>query len=167
MEKEREQLQGQQKLFQTFRPSVIPHMVIPLDRQQDTVLPDDHTGNGSVFVNEAAYSSGGFNNRHYKGTDQSAHNCLNSLLAHPSGRRQPASKTVPLDQHNRSLLDTTGELVRVEDVHADHRSLIRETWTCQASGPGSVLPQPEPDPNVSMETDSGGEEGREETIVYL
>ncbi|KAM8871700.1 rho guanine nucleotide exchange factor 28 isoform 7-T9 [Synchiropus picturatus] len=166
VEREREQLEGQQKLIQTFRPAVMPHMVIPLERQQDSVLPADHAGNGSVFVNEAAYSS--VNNRHHKGTDPSAHNCLNTLLAHPSGRR--ASHLDPQSLH----LYGSAEELRGRDTHADQRSHSGEAWSSQASGPESLsdLLQPgDPVPDlhtlVSMEMDSGGEEGREETIVYL
>lgn len=61
-------------------------------------------------------------------------------------------------------------------VHSDHNthSYIRETWSSTASGtdPYPEFPHPS-DPRldlsalVSLETDSGGEEGREETIVYL
>lgn len=59
---------------------------------------------------------------------------------------------------------------------SDHNShsYIGETWSLTASGadPYPVLPHPG-DPQldlstlVSLETDSGGEEGSEETIVYL
>ncbi|KAM9821053.1 rho guanine nucleotide exchange factor 28 [Neosynchiropus ocellatus] len=173
VERAREQLEGQQKLIQTFRPAVVPHMVIPLDRQQDSVLPADHAGNGSVFVNEAAYSSGGFNNRHHKVTDPSTHNCLNSLLAHSSGRRLSGAKTAHLDMQSPHLYDSAEELRR-EDAHSDQRSYSGEAWSSQASGPESLSDLPQPgDPaldlsaRVSMETDSGGEEGREEKIVYL
>lgn len=57
--------------------------------------------------------------------------------------------------------------------HSDH-GYNGETWTSTASGadPYPVLPRPS-DPQldlsalVSLETDSDGEEGKEETIVYL
>lgn len=56
----------------------------------------------------------------------------------------------------------------------DNHGFIGESWSSTASGsdPYAVLPHPG-DPQmdlstlVSVETDSGGEEGGEETIVYL
>lgn len=57
---------------------------------------------------------------------------------------------------------------------SDHNSYIGETWLPTASGADLYPELPHPsDPQldlselVSLETDSGGEEGREETIVYL
>lgn len=61
-------------------------------------------------------------------------------------------------------------------VYSDHNShtYIAETWSSTASGadpypeiPHSSDPQLDLSALVSLETDSGGEEGREETIVYL
>lgn len=53
-------------------------------------------------------------------------------------------------------------------AHSDH-SYNGETWSLTASGtdPYPVHPHPGDPQLVSLETDSGGEEGREETIVYL
>uniref|UniRef100_A0A3Q1C4V6 Rho guanine nucleotide exchange factor (GEF) 28a n=1 Tax=Amphiprion ocellaris TaxID=80972 RepID=A0A3Q1C4V6_AMPOC len=95
VERERERLENQQKLLHTWKhgrqsslPAVIPHMVIPLDGHQvgrgwEHNHSRDHAGNGSVFVNEAAFGSTSVNNRHvhHKRNDPNAHNCLNSLLA--------------------------------------------------------------------------------------
>lgn len=57
--------------------------------------PRDHTGNGSMFVNEAAFTSTSVNNRHvhHKRNDPSAHNCLNTLLARSNSRQPPIVKT--------------------------------------------------------------------------
>lgn len=61
-------------------------------------------------------------------------------------------------------------------AHPDHnsRSYIGETWLSTASAADLYPEVPHPtDPQldlsalVSLETDSSGEEGREETIVYL
>lgn len=50
-----------------------------------------------MFVNEAAFASGGANNRHHKRNDPSAHNCLNTLLARSNSRR---SSTANAAQHS-------------------------------------------------------------------
>ncbi|XP_038589452.1 LOW QUALITY PROTEIN: rho guanine nucleotide exchange factor 28 [Micropterus salmoides] len=194
VERERERLENQQKLFQTWShsrqrslPTVIPHMVIPLDGQQDSAprQPRDHTGNGSMFVNEAAFTSTSVNNRHvhHKRNDPSAHNCLNTLLARSNSRQPPIVKTPHSPRSDsQGWMMGTGYLYspagRLELQHtpSDHNShsYIRETWSSIASGtdPYPVLPHPsEPQldlsPLVSLETDSGGEESSEETIVYL
>ncbi|XP_044189814.1 rho guanine nucleotide exchange factor 28 isoform X2 [Thunnus albacares] len=194
VERERERLENQQQLLQNWRhsrqrslPTVIPHMVIPLDGQQDSAPSQsrDHAGNGSVFVNEAAFASTSLNNRHvrHKGNDPSAHNCLNTLLARSNSRQTPIAKT-PHNPHSDSqgwmmgtgyFYSPAGRL-GLEQTPSDHNShsYIGETWSSTASGadPYQVLPHPS-DPQldlsalVSLETDSGGEEGREETIVYL
>uniref|UniRef100_A0A3Q3N161 Rho guanine nucleotide exchange factor (GEF) 28a n=1 Tax=Labrus bergylta TaxID=56723 RepID=A0A3Q3N161_9LABR len=116
VERERERLESQENLLQTWRhsrqsslPAVNPHMVIPLDGTQ--VQFDhhvwttrasgtcNHAGNGSVFVNEAAFASGSVNNRHvkHKRNDPSTHNCLNTLLAR--SRPPPAINKTPSNQH--------------------------------------------------------------------
>ncbi|XP_062291104.1 rho guanine nucleotide exchange factor 28 [Scomber scombrus] len=194
VERERERLENQQQLLQNWRhgrqrslPTVIPHMVIPLDEQQESApsQPRDHAGNGSVFVNEAAFGSASLNNRHvrHKGNDPRAHNCLNTLLAR-SNSRQPSRAKTQHNPHSDSqgwtmgtgyLYSPAGRL-GLEQLPSDHNShsYIGETWSSTASGadPYPVLPHPT-DPQldlsalVSLETDSGGEEGREETIVYL
>ncbi|MED6261477.1 hypothetical protein ATANTOWER_005748 [Ataeniobius toweri] len=104
VERERERLEDQQKLLQAWKhgrqsslSTVIPHMVIPLDVQQGSP-PDNsrqHTGNGSVFVNEAAFADSSINNRHdhHKRNDPSAHNCFNSLLDRPNNRQYPVVTT--------------------------------------------------------------------------
>ncbi|XP_042365599.1 rho guanine nucleotide exchange factor 28, partial [Plectropomus leopardus] len=194
VERERERLENQQKLLQTWRhsrqrslPAVIPHMVIPLDGQQDSTQSQsrEHAGNGSVFVNEAALTSTSINNRHvhHKRNDPSAHNCLNTLLARSNSRQPPMAKT-PHSPHSDSQgwMMGTGYLYspagRLELQHTasdlNSHNYIGETWSSTASGPDPypVLPHPG-DPQldlsalVSLETDSGGEEGSEETIVYL
>ncbi|KAM9841634.1 rho guanine nucleotide exchange factor 28 [Aulostomus maculatus] len=193
LERERECLENQQKLLQNWRhsrqrslPAVIPHMVIPLDGQQDPAPSPsrDHSGNGSVFVNEAAFASSSLNNRHihHKDNDPSAHNCLNTLLARSNSRPLPIAKTpVNPDPDSQAwmmgggfLYSPGGTLVELEHSPSDHNSYIGETWSSEASGTDSNLVLQHPgDPHldlsalVSMETDSGGEEGREETIVYL
>ncbi|XP_036973185.1 rho guanine nucleotide exchange factor 28 isoform X4 [Acanthopagrus latus] len=194
VEKERERLENQQQLLETFRhgrqrslPTVIPHMVIPLDGQQDSAPTQsrDHAGNGSVFVNEAALAGTSVNNRHvhHKKNDPSAHNCLNALLARSNSRQTPAAKTPHGPQSDaQGWVMGTGYLYgpagRLELQHtpSDQNShgYIGESWPSTASGadPYPELPHPG-DPQldlsalVSLETDSGGEEGGEETIVYL
>ncbi|XP_078018226.1 rho guanine nucleotide exchange factor 28 isoform X2 [Epinephelus lanceolatus] len=194
VERERERLENQQKMLQTWRhsrqrslPTVIPHMVIPLDGQQDSTSSQsrEHAGNGSMFVNEAAFASTSVNNRHvhHKRNDPSAHNCLNTLLARSNSRQPPIAKT-PHGPHS----DSQGWMMGTEYLYSpagrlelqhtpndlNSHSYIGETWSSTASGadPYPALPHPG-DPQldlsalVSLETDSDGEEGSEETIVYL
>uniref|UniRef100_A0A087Y2A0 Rho guanine nucleotide exchange factor 28 n=1 Tax=Poecilia formosa TaxID=48698 RepID=A0A087Y2A0_POEFO len=100
VERERERLEDQQKLLQAWThgrqsslPAVIPHMVIPLDVHQASPPNNSrqHSGNGSVFVNEAAFASSSVNNRHFhhKRNDPRAHNCFNSLLDRSNNRQYP------------------------------------------------------------------------------
>ncbi|XP_064828293.1 rho guanine nucleotide exchange factor 28-like isoform X2 [Oncorhynchus masou masou] len=112
--KERERLETQQKLLQSWRHSrqrSLPVMVIPLDGHQDSLPCQSgvHLDNaGSVFVNEAAFTTSKvLNNRHMHhhiqqhqrgGTlgyvdDHRAHNSLNTILARSSQRHmlQPLS----------------------------------------------------------------------------
>ncbi|XP_041666310.1 rho guanine nucleotide exchange factor 28 isoform X2 [Cheilinus undulatus] len=192
VEREREQLENQERLLQTWRhsrqrslPAVIPHMVIPLDGTQDSASSPsrDHAGNGSVFVNEAAFSSSSLNNRHinHKRNDPSTHNCLNTLLAR--SRQPPLTKT-PNNQHLDSqgwvmgagyLYSSAGRL-GLQHTPSDLNShgYIGESWSSTASraDPYPLMPHPgdaqlDLSALVSLETDSGGEEGSEETIVYL
>ncbi|XP_023121248.2 rho guanine nucleotide exchange factor 28 isoform X2 [Amphiprion ocellaris] len=190
VERERERLENQQKLLHTWKhgrqsslPAVIPHMVIPLDGHQDSAPSHsrDHAGNGSVFVNEAAFGSTSVNNRHvhHKRNDPNAHNCLNSLLARSNSRQSPIAKT-PHSQHSGSqgrVLGTEylyGPAGRLGMQHTSDHSYNGGSWSSTASGadPYPTLPHPS-DPQldlselVSLETDSDGEDGREETIVYL
>ncbi|XP_062268683.1 rho guanine nucleotide exchange factor 28 [Platichthys flesus] len=194
VERERERLESQQTLLQTWThgrqrslPTVIPHMVIPLDGQQDSAPSQsrDLGGNGSMFVNEAAFASTSINNRHvhHKKNDPSKHNCLNTLLARSNSRQPPIAKT-PHGPHSDSqdwmmetgyLYSPAGKL-GLQHTPPDHssHSYIGETWLSRASGTDVYPELPHPrDPQldlsalVSLETDSGGEEGREETIVYL
>uniref|UniRef100_A0A3P8RNN8 Rho guanine nucleotide exchange factor 28 n=1 Tax=Amphiprion percula TaxID=161767 RepID=A0A3P8RNN8_AMPPE len=175
VERERERLENQQKLLHTWKhgrqsslPAVIPHMVIPLDGQQvgrgwEHNHSRDHAGNGSVFVNEAAFGSTSINNRHvhHKRNDPNAHNCLNSLLARSNSRQSPIAKT-PHSQHSGSQ----GRVLGTEYLYGPAGRLA------SGADPYPALPHPS-DPQldlselVSLETDSDGEEGREETIVYL
>ncbi|KAK1883401.1 Rho guanine nucleotide exchange factor 28 [Dissostichus eleginoides] len=190
VERERERLDHQQTLLQTWRhsrqsslPTVTPHMVIPLDGTQESTQSRDLAGNGSVFVNEAAFTSSAINNRkgRHRRDDPSAHNCLNSLLAKSNSRPPPGAKT-PHSPHSdpHGWMTGTGYLYspagRLELQHSarDPHSYIGDTWPSTASGadPYPLLSHPA-DPQldlralVSLETDSGGEEGCEETIVYL
>ncbi|KAM3843308.1 rho guanine nucleotide exchange factor 28-like, partial [Diretmus argenteus] len=187
VERERDKLETQQKLLQSWRhsrqrslPTVIPAMVIPLDGQQESVPGQsrDHAGDGSVFVNEAAFTSTTINNRHLH---HNAHNCLNTLLARSNHRHH----TVPKTPHPHSdsqgwavgtgcLYTPTGRL-GLEHTPTDLNShgYIREAWSPTATGADQYPMRPHPsDPQldlsvlVSLETDSG-EEGREENIVYL
>ncbi|CAB1318820.1 unnamed protein product, partial [Coregonus sp. 'balchen'] len=106
VEKERERLETQQNLLQSWRHSrqrSLPVMVIPLDRcHQDSLpgQPGGHLDDGrSVFVNEAAFTTAVvLNNRHVHhhlqqqqrggslgyGDNPRAHNSLNTLLARSS-----------------------------------------------------------------------------------
>ncbi|XP_029921750.1 rho guanine nucleotide exchange factor 28 isoform X2 [Myripristis murdjan] len=189
VERERERLETQQKLLQSWRHSrqrsLPTPMVIPLHGQQDSGAGQSKDrDNGSVFVNEAAFTSAAINNRHvhHRGNDPSAHNCLNTLLAR-SNCRQPS---IPKTAHPHSdspgwgvgtgcLYSSTGRL-GLEHTPNDinSHSYIREAWSSTATGADQypVLPHPG-DPQldlnvlVSLETDGVGEEGREENIVYL
>ncbi|KAM6984923.1 rho guanine nucleotide exchange factor 28 [Aplochiton taeniatus] len=185
VERERQRLETQQRLLQSWRhsrqrslPSVMG-MVIPLDGQQDTV-PSSRLGDGSVFVNEAAFTS---NNRrlhhqhhhHQRRDDPSTHNSLNALLAR-STHRQAKTPTLPTDP--QGWLGETGclytSLEGLEPQHSPNdintHSLVREAWSSTATGVGRYLGLPHPsDPQldmVTLETESG-EEGGEEKIVYL
>ncbi|XP_067107112.1 rho guanine nucleotide exchange factor 28 [Osmerus mordax] len=193
VERERERLETQQKLLQSWRHSrqrSLPVMVIPLDGLQDCPPPGQPGGNlddGSVFVNEAAFASATLNNRHRHvargyADDASAHNSLNSLLAR-SGHRQP-SLAKPLQPHTDppgwargtghlySPLAGPGTESTPNDANT-HRC-VREAWSSTATGVGH-FPGPPTDGNpqldltslVSMETESGEEDGAEENIVYL
>nr|XP_046230151.1 rho guanine nucleotide exchange factor 28 isoform X2 [Scatophagus argus] len=192
VERERERLENQEKLLQTWKhsrqsslPTVIPHMVIPLDGQQDLAPSQsrDHAGNGSVFVNEAAFASTSINNRHvhHKRNDPSAHNCLNTLLARSSSRQSTMAKT-PHSPHSQDWVMGTGYVyspmgtLGLQHTTSDRNSpsYFGDTWSPTASGADlcPALPCPS-DPQldlsalVSLDTDSGREEGSEETIVYL
>ncbi|XP_054613322.1 rho guanine nucleotide exchange factor 28 isoform X2 [Dunckerocampus dactyliophorus] len=178
VEKEREHLENHRKLLQTWRhsqqrslPNVIPHMVIPLDGQQDSTssLSCGHAGNCSVFLNEAALADeggGGLNNRHRKGSDANTHNCLNMLLARSNSRQPSVDKTTTHspDLDSQPWRTGRGYLVGL-DTPSDHSRKV-EMWS---SGPPSRPPHPQSDLShlVSMETDSGGEDSPEESIVYL
>ncbi|XP_068430025.1 rho guanine nucleotide exchange factor 28 isoform X2 [Clinocottus analis] len=188
VERERERLESQQKLLQTWRhsrqrslPTAIPHMLIPLDGQQES---RELSGNGSVFVNEAAFAGAGVNNRrvHHKRNDPGAHNCLNALLARSNSRQTPAAKN-PHGPHSeaRYLCSPAGRRQHTGDLNS--HGCIEEAWSPAASGADSHPGDPRLDLGalVSLETDSGGEEeedeeeedeeeeggGEEETIVYL
>ncbi|XP_076019628.1 rho guanine nucleotide exchange factor 28 isoform X3 [Genypterus blacodes] len=193
VEKEREKVESQQRALQGWNhgakrslSTVIPHMLIPLDGQQDSApcQSGDHAGNGFVFVNEAALSGSGINNRHvhHRGNDPSAHNCLNTLLARSNSRRSPVAKTPHSHSDSQGWVMESGYLYNpAGGLGLDHtprdlnsNSYIREAWSSTATGtdPYPALPHPG-DPQldlsvlVSLETDSGGEESREENIVYL
>ncbi|CAN9504394.1 unnamed protein product [Ophioblennius macclurei] len=191
VERERERLENHEKLLQTWKhgrqsslPAVIPHMVIPLDGHQDTTPSHsrDLEGNGSVFVNEAAFASTNINNRHFhqKRNDPSTHNCLNTLLARSSSRQPPVGKTPHgQDSDSQGWAKEAGYIYGpagrfgLQHTTSDH-TYNGQTWPSTASGadPFPLLPHPG-DPQldlsalVSLETESREEDGREETIVYL
>ncbi|XP_027881350.1 rho guanine nucleotide exchange factor 28 isoform X2 [Xiphophorus couchianus] len=175
VERERERLEDQQKLLQAWThgrqsslPAVIPHMVIPLDVQQASPPNNSrqHFGNGSVFVNEAAFAGGSVNNRHFhhKRNDPRAHNCFNSLLDRSNNRQYPGV-TSP---HGTGYI-YTNPLGSPKHSTGEH-SYNGNTWMSTAD-PDPELPHPsehhlELSTLVSLETDSNQEEGRE-TIVFL
>lgn len=80
-----------------------PWHFLPLPQDSASSPSRSHTGNGSVFVNEAALASTSVNNRHvhHRRNDASTHNCLNSLLAQSNGR-QPSGAKTPHGQHSDS-----------------------------------------------------------------
>eukprot|EP00066_Takifugu_rubripes_P013711 XP_011602977.1 PREDICTED: rho guanine nucleotide exchange factor 28-like isoform X2 [Takifugu rubripes] len=185
IERERERLESQEKLLQTWRysrqrslPAVIPHMLIPLDGEQNpsSDRSRDCSSTCSLFVNEAAFASASTNNRHvhHKRNDPSAHNCLNTLLARSNSRRSPTAKT-PESPHSDPQGWLTGKL-ELQQPSSDHigRSYVAEAWS-QTARQADPCPSPphHSDPGlnldtlVSLETDSSSEEGIEETIVYL
>ncbi|XP_017163520.1 rho guanine nucleotide exchange factor 28 isoform X2 [Poecilia reticulata] len=176
VERERERLEDHQKLLQAWKhgrqsslPAVIPHLVIPLDVQQASSPNNSrqHSGNGSVFVNEAAFAGSSVNNRHFhhKQNDPRAHNCFNSLLDRSNNRQYPGD-TSP---HGTGYIysNPLGSL-----KHSTSESSYNgNTWMSTAD-PDPELPHPserhlELSTLVSLETDSDQEEGREEKIVFL
>ncbi|XP_047229488.1 rho guanine nucleotide exchange factor 28 isoform X2 [Girardinichthys multiradiatus] len=175
VERERERLEDQQKLLQAWKhgrqsslSTVIPHMVIPLDVQQGSPPNNSrqHTGNGSVFVNEAAFADSSINNRHdhHKRNDSSAHNCFNSLLDRPNNRQYPVVTTPHGTGYIYSPLGRLHHTTSESSFHG-------EAWM-STTDPNPELPHPsdhqlELKTLVSLETDSDQEEGREETIVFL
>ncbi|KAL6096613.1 arhgef28 [Pungitius sinensis] len=180
VERERERLESRQELLQAWRhcrqrslPSVIPHMVIPLDGRQDPApsRPRGLTANGSAFVNEAAFAGANNNNNRRRKDDPNAHNCLNALLAIPNRRGSAAAKAVGAEH----LCGPAGR-PELQDPPTDLG--IGGTWSTAGGGrgggggggapPGARGPtRPDLGAPVSLETGSGGEEGGEETIVYL
>lgn len=100
-----------------------------------------HAGNGSMFVNEAAFSSTSINNRHvnHKRNDPSAHNCLNTLLARSNSRNSPKAKarhdpqSDPQSSGGRQtgyLYSTTG---RLGPQHAPPgETLDQRQWRCRS-----------------------------------
>ncbi|XP_043951909.1 rho guanine nucleotide exchange factor 28 isoform X4 [Gambusia affinis] len=176
VERERERLEDQQKLLQAWKhgrqsslPAVIPHMVIPLDVQQASPPNHSrqHSGNGSVFVNEAAFAGGSVNNRHFhhKRNDPRAHNCFNSLLDRSNDRQYPG-----VTSPSGTGYICTNPLGSLKLSTSEHH-YNGNTWMSTAD-PDPELPRPrehhlELSTLVSLETDSNQEEGREETIVFL
>ncbi|XP_016525385.1 rho guanine nucleotide exchange factor 28 isoform X5 [Poecilia formosa] len=176
VERERERLEDQQKLLQAWThgrqsslPAVIPHMVIPLDVHQASPPNNSrqHSGNGSVFVNEAAFASSSVNNRHFhhKRNDPRAHNCFNSLLDRSNNRQYPGV-TSP---HSTGYIysNPLGSL-----KHSTSESNYNGNTWMSTPDPNPELPHPsehhlELSTLVSLETDSDQEEGREEKIVFL
>uniref|UniRef100_A0A3B3WXH3 Rho guanine nucleotide exchange factor (GEF) 28a n=1 Tax=Poecilia mexicana TaxID=48701 RepID=A0A3B3WXH3_9TELE len=176
VERERERLEDQQKLLQAWThgrqsslPAVIPHMVIPLDVHQASPPNNSrqHSGNGSVFVNEAAFAGSSVNNRHFhhKRNDPRAHNCFNSLLDRSNNRQYPGV-TGP---HGTGYIysNPLGSL-----KHSTSESNYNGNTWMSTPDPNPELPHPsehhlELSTLVSLETDSDQEEGREEKIVFL
>lgn len=187
VERERQRLETQQRLLQSWRHSrqrslsSVVGMVIPLDGQQDTV-PSSRIGDGSVFVNEAAFTINNHRlhhqHHHQREDDPSTHNSLNALLARSTHRQCTLPKTAPLHPDPQGWLGGTGclytSLGGLESQHsandANTQGFVRETWSSTATGVGRCLGLPHPsDPQldlVTLETESS-EEGVEEKIVYL
>ncbi|XP_028318655.1 rho guanine nucleotide exchange factor 28 [Gouania willdenowi] len=183
MEKELQSLENQRKRLGHWRherqsslPLMTPNMVIPLDgTQASTPSPTrGRAGTDSVFVNEAALT----NNRHHTCNKRNDHNSLNTLLARSNSRQSPVAKAPQgQDPHCQGWLPDRGVFYspvgRIQHTVSD-RSSNGEAWSSKGGGakPHPLLPYPS-DPQlvlsslVSMGNDSGGEEGKEETIVYL
>ncbi|XP_061603222.1 rho guanine nucleotide exchange factor 28 isoform X2 [Phyllopteryx taeniolatus] len=166
MERERERLEKHRKVLHTWRHGrqrSLPDGIIPLDGQKNSSV-----GNDDVFATGSSSSPGGglvtiCNNNKRKGSDGSAHSCLNTLLAMSNSRTSvaPDTSTLSPDAYGRRWT-TAGALF-------DQRH-TGEAWPSSASDGGKSYPPPLLTPDlgwpVSMET-GGDEEVREETVVYL
>uniref|UniRef100_A0A3Q3J700 PH domain-containing protein n=1 Tax=Monopterus albus TaxID=43700 RepID=A0A3Q3J700_MONAL len=143
VERDREHLGNQQKLLQTWKQdqqTTLPHMdLVPIQ-------PRDHAGNGSVFVNEAAFTSTSINNHHIhrKGSDPSTHNCLNTFLARSNSRQTPTAKT-PHGPHSDSQRWAMGTgyhyspagslgLQHMPNGRNDHQVNVLPNVKCQKKG---------------------------------
>ncbi|XP_034048284.1 rho guanine nucleotide exchange factor 28 isoform X2 [Thalassophryne amazonica] len=191
VERERERLATQQKLLQSWRhsrqrslPSVIPRMFIHLDPQQGSPTSQSRVlaTNGSVYLNEATFAGPSINNCHHKGNDPSTHNCLNTLLMRSNSRQSSSPKTPhPHVDSERwaagtGYLNTPAGRMKQEHTGSDlnTHNYIREVWSSTATAAHSYPvhtnpcgPQLDLDMLVSLETESSGEQGSEETIVYI
>ncbi|XP_030643364.1 rho guanine nucleotide exchange factor 28 [Chanos chanos] len=190
VERERERLELQQDLLQNLkhnRQCGLPAMLIPLDGLQDSgegqSLGQD--ADGLVFMNEAAFHGPALNNRHHQHyqphnlgslayqDSPSAHNSLESLLAHsnhryqsPSGHdlgwtgRLSASQAMGTEHINHDL-GTQGHGYVVWSPGVTGAG-IHQSYTHGLTGDALLDSQA----LVPVETELG-EEGGEENIVYL
>ncbi|XP_061554994.1 rho guanine nucleotide exchange factor 28 isoform X3 [Phycodurus eques] len=177
MERKREHLEKHRKVLHTWRHGrqrSLPDAIIPLDGQQLlsfdlSSIPSQNSsvGNGDVFATGSSSPGGGLvtigNNNKRKGSDGSAHSCLDTLLAMSNSRTSvaPDTSTISPEAYGRRWT-TAGALF-------DQRH-TGEAWPSSASDGGKSYPPPLVTPDlgwpVSMET-GDNEEVREETVVYL
>nr|XP_055055601.1 rho guanine nucleotide exchange factor 28 isoform X3 [Misgurnus anguillicaudatus] len=191
VEKEKERLDAQRRLLESLEPESKPDLVIPLDGQQTqdgSHLGGEHE-HGSIFVNEAAFTSPSLNNRHihlhhphrhhqtshlHSGslgyTDSpSTQNSLNSLLARSNHRR--SSVGVSEDSWTGGIMYSASLRSQgTESPNNDVGQLSHVPGSLCGGVPGAGLYQADVllvnQPFVTMETENRDADG-EENIVYL
>ncbi|XP_043095102.1 rho guanine nucleotide exchange factor 28 isoform X3 [Puntigrus tetrazona] len=198
VEKEKEKLDAQRRLLESLKQGYqqnLPAMVIPLDGQQTQDAGHHHLSgqdeHGSIFVNEAAFTSPSLNNRnihlqhhphrlhqtvhlHSGYSDSpSAQNSLNSLLAR-SNHRQSSAGVSDAPAGHESWTEGTmcstplRSLTEIPNNDVGQLGHVQEPWSAGVTGAGlhqaDVLLVNQP--FVTMETENRDTDG-EENIVYL
>ncbi|RXN28701.1 rho guanine nucleotide exchange factor 28-like isoform X1 [Labeo rohita] len=200
VEKEKEKVDAQRRMLESFKQGCqqnLPAMVIPLDGQQTQDTGHHHLGgqdgHGSIFVNEAAFTSPSLNNRHihlqhhphrqhqtvhmHSGSigysdSPSAQNSLNSLLARSNHRQSSGVSDVPAGHESWTggtmYSSPLRSLTEIPNNDVGQLSQVQESWSAGVTGAGlhqtDVLLVNQP--FVTMETENRDTDG-EENIVYL
>ncbi|KAL1275041.1 hypothetical protein QQF64_027855, partial [Cirrhinus molitorella] len=196
VEKEKEKVDAQRRLLESFRQGYqqnLPAMVIPLDGQQTQDAGHLHLSgqdeHGSIFVNEAAFTSPSLNNRHihlqhhphrqhqtvhlHSGSigysdSPSAQNSLNSLLARSNHRQSSSGVSDEPAGYESWTGGTPRSLTDIPNNDVGQLSQVQESWSARGTGAGlhptDVLLVNQP--FVTMETENRDTDG-EENIVYL